>query len=226
MKNPDNNLVNSKKNEVLIRVEHVSKRFLSNWIFQNVNLELKQADKIVVQGANGSGKSTLLQLIAGFQAPTKGSITYSMNGEKLDNEFQYQQISIAAPYLELIEDFSFYESIQHQRQFKPFLQNISTDEIIELSELGKQNALKPIRVCSSGMKQRMKLTLAMLADCPVLLLDEPCSNLDKGATEWYKTFIKNYCLHKTIVVCSNDQKDEFSFCNNTIDIENFKKTSQ
>ena len=162
-------------------------------------------------------------MIAGFQTPTRGNISFNVNGKQIENEFQYQQLSISAPYLELIEEFSFYESIVHQQQFKSFLPGLSVDEIIDISELGKQNALKPIRVCSSGMKQRMKLTLSMLADCPLLLLDEPCSNLDKRATEWYSRIISTYCSQKTIVVCSNDQQDEFSFCNEIIDIEKFKK---
>ena len=73
------------------------------------------------------------------------------------------------------------------------------------------------------MKQRVRLTLAILADCPLLLLDEPVSNLDKAAIEWYKNLINTYALHKTIVVCSNSIKEEHSFCNKELDMADYKQ---
>ena len=72
------------------------------------------------------------------------------------------------------------------------------------------------------MKQRLKLTLAILADAPILFLDEPTTNLDATVIDWYKSMIANYAMHKTIVVCSNSIKDEYSFCDKVITMEDFK----
>ena len=72
------------------------------------------------------------------------------------------------------------------------------------------------------MKQRAKLALAVLADCELLLLDEPASNLDKNATEWYKQIISQYASHKTIIVCSNSVKEEFSFCTKELNVGDYK----
>lgn len=73
------------------------------------------------------------------------------------------------------------------------------------------------------MKQRLKLTLAILADTPVLFLDEPTTNLDATVINWYKDMIDIYAMNKTIVVCSNSIKDEYSFCERIITMEDYKK---
>lgn len=72
------------------------------------------------------------------------------------------------------------------------------------------------------MRQRVKLGLAILADCPVLLLDEPCSNLDTNAITWYQNMINEFAKHKTVIVCSNAVKEEYLFCTNRIEIESHK----
>jgi ABC-type multidrug transport system ATPase subunit len=216
-------LPSSSANNLKISLKEISKRFLSEWIFKNVSLEINPAEKIVITGPNGSGKSTLLQVLANYQAFTKGQINYLGGEKEIDADQVFEQISIAAPYLELIEDFSLSESIEHQKIFKPFLPGLTTEKIVELSGLGKKNAAKEIRLYSSGMKQRAKLTLAVLADCPLLLLDEPCSNFDTNAIKWYNELVREFALHKTIIVCSNNVREEFSFCDRQINIEDYKE---
>ena len=72
------------------------------------------------------------------------------------------------------------------------------------------------------MKQRLKLTLAILADMPILFLDEPTSNLDVMVIDWYQKLIANYASHKTIIVCSNSIKEEYAFCNRILPMEDYK----
>ena len=71
------------------------------------------------------------------------------------------------------------------------------------------------------MKQRLKLALAWLSEVSVVLLDEPCSNLDEKGIEWYKNLAKEYSKNKLVIVCSNHIEDEFSFCKKSLDISNF-----
>ena len=139
----------------------------------------------------------------------------------------YRYCSYASPYLELIEDFTLAELITHTQIYKAFVNALSVQEVIELSGLSEHQH-KFIHQFSSGMKQRLKLTLAILADAPVLLLDEPTSNLDVQVIQWYQTMIQNYAQDKTIMVCSNSIKEEYHFCSKTIlmeDYKSIKKTS-
>lgn len=212
--NPSNNLH--------IQLEGIGKKFDSEWIFKNLNLNLASGDKLVILGGNGSGKSTLLQIISGYVLPNAGKIIFKNGDHVEENENYKDRLSIATPYLELVEDYTLTELINHCVVYKPFLNNLSTKEIIEIAEL-KHTENKHIKNYSSGMKQRVKLALAVLADCPLLLLDEPASNLDKNAIDWYDQLITKYASHKTIVVCSNSVKEEFGFCSKELNVTDYKQ---
>ena len=209
------------QNTIDIKLSSAGKKFGREWIFRKVNLDIAAGQKIAILGLNGSGKSTLLQALTGYLTLNEGELTYSNNQEKIEEEKLYAYISLASPYLELVEDFTLQEQIEHAAIYKAFSNNLNTENIVELSGLAAHKD-KYIKLFSSGMKQRLKLTLAILADAPILFLDEPTTNLDATVIDWYKNMIANYALHKTIVVCSNSIKDEYSFCDKVITMEDFK----
>ena len=199
-----------------ISLEQACKRFNKEWIFKNLNFQFEAGKHYALVGNNGSGKSTLLQIIAGYSGLTKGSISWS----PFDAVNIYEQISFAAPYLELVEEFTATEQFEFQAQFKPIQKDLSAEKILELIGL-KNAAHKQIRYYSSGMKQRLKLALAIFSDCPILLLDEPCSNLDKEGYALYDTLIKEYAMHKLIIVGSNDPA-EYHFCKEQVNLMDYK----
>lgn len=214
-----------------ISLSGVGKKFGSEWIFRNVNDEIYPNDKLVILGGNGSGKSTLLQVISGFVSPNEGAIKYNLTGSGggksasnkiISPEDLKNHIAFASPYLQLVEDFTLTEMIGHAAIFKPFLNKLSSKEIIELIELSHAKE-KFIRQFSSGMKQRLKLGLAILSDTSLLLLDEPVSNLDKESINWYKNLIGKYTAHRTVIVCSNNIEEEYFFCTKQLNVMDFKK---
>jgi len=199
-----------------ISLAQACKRYNKEWIFKNLNFQFEAGKHYALVGNNGSGKSTLLQIIAGYSGLTKGSIDWN----PFDANTIYEQISFAAPYLELVEEFTATEQFEFQAQFKPIQKELSTEKILELIGL-KNAAHKQIRYYSSGMKQRLKLALAIFSDCPILLLDEPCSNLDKEGYALYDTLIKEYAMHKLIIVGSNDPA-EYHFCKAQVNLMDYK----
>lgn len=209
------------QNTITINVSNAGKKFGREWIFRKVDLEIKPAEKVVIMGLNGSGKSTLLQAMTGYLTLNEGAICYTDNQQKMEDEQLYKFISLASPYLELVEDFTLQEQINHAHIYKPFFNNLSIAQVVELSGLAAHKD-KFIKQFSSGMRQRLKLTLAILADAPILFLDEPTTNLDATVIDWYKNMIATYAMHKTIVVCSNSIKDEYGFCDRVITMEDFK----
>lgn len=209
------------QNTITIQVSNAGKKFGREWIFRKVDLEIKPTEKVVILGLNGSGKSTLLQAITGYLTLNEGSVAYFSNQQKIEDEQQYKLISLASPYLELVEDFTLQEQIEHTYIYKPFLNNLNIAQVVELSGLAAHKD-KFIKLFSSGMRQRLKLTLAILADTPILFLDEPTTNLDTTVIDWYKNMIATYAMNKTIIVCSNSIKDEYAFCERIITMEDFK----
>jgi ABC-type multidrug transport system ATPase subunit len=204
-----------------IVAHEVAKKFGNEWIIKNFSHHFTIDKPCVILGGNGSGKSTLLKIIAGFMQAGKGKVTYKKNQVEIDAAQIHQQISYAAPYLELVEEFNLIESIEFQQKFKPFVNDVSVAEVIDLSGL-KHASTKPLKVFSSGMKQRLKLTLAIMANCPVLLLDEPCSNLDAKAIDWYHLMLETYSKNKLIIICSNHLQYEYQICKTQINTEEFK----
>ena len=201
-----------------IDLNNVGKRFNREWIFRHFNYQFQTGKSYAITGPNGSGKSTLLQVISGALTPNEGNIEFISEQPTINNEQLYLQVSIAAPYLELIEEMTAKEMLEFHKQFKPL-----TNSIVDiLQTVGLKNATdKQIRYYSSGMKQRLKLAQAFFSNTPILLLDEPSTNLDAEGIALYKNLIANYTKEKLVVVSSND-KQEYEFCEEVIAIGNYK----
>lgn len=203
-----------------ITLSDAGKRFNRDWIFRHLSLDFLAGETYAITGPNGSGKSTLLQVLSGSMEINEGSIKWEVSGTGIDKESVYKRVSIAAPYLEVIEEMTALEFLSFHHEFKTLIPTITIKEIISTIDLEKA-ANKQIRYYSSGMKQRVKLAQAIFSDVPLLLLDEPCTNLDLTGVELYHHLVQTYCKDKTIVVSSNDE-NEYSFCNNRISITDYK----
>jgi ABC-type multidrug transport system ATPase subunit len=206
-----------------ISLSETGKRFNQDWIFRNLSLQFFSGGSYAITGPNGSGKSTLLQVIAGAVTASEGKITYELNNRNVDSDNVYQHLSIAAPYQELIEEMTLSEFLGFHKKFKPLLKGISIKEIISIINLEK-SAEKQLRYYSSGMKQRAKLAQAIFSDTPALLLDEPCTNLDEDGINLYQRLIREYGNNRLVIVSSNE-KQEYEFCKEVIDIMKFKPLS-
>lgn len=203
-----------------IKLSKAGKRFNREWIFRNADLEFNSSSSYAVTGPNGSGKSTMLQCIGGMLQLSEGSIDYAIDKRQITNEEVYKQISFCAPYLDVIEEMTLTEFLHFHNQFKSFINNFSIEQIVD--EIGLNTAInKQIRFYSSGMKQRVKLAQAVFSDCSIVLLDEPCSNLDVKGIKLYHSLIENYCKERLVIVCSNDEV-EYSFTNERISILDYK----
>ncbi len=225
-----------------ITISDLGKKFGPEWIFRNLSYQINSNDKVVILGGNGSGKSTLLQMLSGFVGPNEGKIIYANNNassgkatfssssppeahlvvaENINPEKLRTYVSFASPYLQLVEDFTLRETIEHSRIFKPFVNNLQINDVIELTGLSHTKN-KFVKQFSSGMKQRLKLALAILCDTPLLLLDEPVSNLDKEAIQWYKKLITEHSSNRTVVICSNNIEEEYFLCDKKLNVMDFK----
>ena len=201
-----------------ITLNNVGKRFNREWIFRHFDYTFSAGKKYAITGSNGSGKSTLLQVIAGSLSHNEGKVDFTVQQQVIEDEQHFQQISIAAPYLELIEEMTAGEFLSFHKQFK--LLTIPDKEILEIA--GLQKAVnKQIRYYSSGMKQRLKLAQAFFCNSAVLLLDEPTTNLDPEGILLYQQLIENYTAKKLVIISSNDLQ-EYEFCDAVIAIGDYK----
>ncbi len=204
-----------------ITLQQVSKSFGRETVVRDLSHILEPGSRTALLGPNGSGKSTLLQLIGGFSIPSKGTVTHELGGKVIEEEHVYRHISIAAPYMSLYEELSLREAIASHRRFKPLRGNLPLEEVARIALLEK-HLDKPVRDFSSGMKQRLKLALAVLSDTSLLLLDEPTSNLDANGTAWYSALMSAHSTGRTLLVASNRQEAEIAMCGNAVEVERWK----
>ena len=189
-----------------LEVKNIYKRYIAKYIIKDFSYLFESGKTYGISGPNGSGKSTLIQILSGYLSSSKGTIEYqAQNGENISREEIYKYLSIVAPYMELDTELTPTELFNHLKNFKQFACS-TVNELMEIANL-KGNKNKQIMHFSSGMNQRLELSLAMLSDAELVILDEPTSFLDEESKLWWKQMLNNYTKNKTVIIASNDQFD-------------------
>jgi len=200
-----------------VELNQIAKRYQKQSIFRDVSYSFQSGSCASVIGSNGSGKSTLLQIIAGYVTPSEGSITWHLNDHRINRDEVFRHVAICSPALQLWDELTLSENHSLFTQFKQLPECDSASAFAQKIELEK-HIHKPLKSFSSGMRQRVKLGLAILSDSPLLLLDEPCSHMDANAVEWYQQLLRKHARERTVIVASNNDKRETFLCSEELDI--------
>ncbi len=202
-------------------LSNLGKTYNRELLFKQLNAEFAPHSATAVTGRNGSGKSTLLKIIAGLQLPSEGNATLHIDNKILPTEQHYQYLSFAAPYIELVEEYTLQEMLTFYFKLKPLSPAASIEQLPELFLLPKAKH-KEIRSFSSGMKQRLKLGLAFYTETPLLLLDEPTSHLDEEGKKWFTKNLSALQNQRTIIIASNEE-EEIESCTKRIHITDYTR---
>ena len=205
---------------ISVELHDIAKRFNQSWIIKNATFSITSLEIVALTGSNGSGKSTLLKIISSALSPSRGTIKFFL-GSDLVNEYElFRHLSYCAPYLNLIEELTVEETIEFHSKFKSFRKNMSPKLVLQQSLLSDHSG-KYVKDLSSGMLQRLKLTLAILTDSTLLLLDEPTSYLDNKSKVWYHDMLSENLSGRTVIIASNEQED-LRICQRVLNVEDFK----
>lgn len=202
-----------------ILAEHVAKKFRQELVIKQFNYTFHSGNSYALTGPNGSGKSTLLKLLSQFSLPTSGHIHYHQQDAPISSDDAFQYVAFVAPYTDLIEEFSPSELIEFLRKSTFLPNHFNIEAFEEFSEL-RTSRSKIIKNFSSGMRQKVKLSLAMASQRPILFLDEPTSNLDETAKAWFEKKLKTQ-QEKLIILASNEP-EEIKQCTHTLSILDYK----
>ena len=198
----------------------LGKRFHREWIFRKPDYSFGPGVHAIV-GPNGSGKSTLLQVLWGQMPPSEGTLRCEDQGVEIPAESIYQHLALAAPYVDLPDQFTVAEMIQFHFRFKDARLGVSVEDWLTILELGHARNLF-VRDLSSGMKQRLKLGLAMVSRSSLLFLDEPTTNFDQAARGWYHRMFNALPDGLTVFVATNIAEDYPSTAK-ILDIRSFSR---
>lgn len=205
-----------------ITLQNIGRRYNKEWIFRHIDYTFSFGKKYAILGPNGSGKSTLLKLISGSLSSSEGQIAYADNQQHaVEVEDVFQHLTIAAPYVELLEELTLREMIAFHFKFKAYLVGYDEKRLVEL--MGLHRAIdKEIRFFSSGMKQRVKLALACCSQSSMVLLDEPTSNLDQEGEAWYSSLVQETIGQDRLLLVGSNQEKEYDFCDEQLNILTYK----
>lgn len=164
----------------MISIQHVTKRFGRTTAVADVSLSLEPGDSLALWGTNGAGKTTLLRCVLGLLR-FRGTITIGGRDIRRSGKAARQLIGYVPQEIGFYDDLGVGEAIRFFARLKALGR---TDVGATLERVGLAgHAHKRIRELSGGMKQRLALAIALLAEPPVLLLDEVTASLDAVGRE-------------------------------------------
>lgn len=194
-----------------IRLDNAGKSFLNQWLFRGVSQRwlAGKGRSLAILGANGSGKSTMTLLLAGQLVPSEGSCKWFEGQQEYPTPLG--RLALSSPALELPEEWTLTEWFEFQNKVLPFRKGHDLNKFIADCQYNNKVAKKPISTFSSGMKQRVKLAMALWADVPLSIVDEPLTNLDKQGEELYRLWVSE-CLEQQSIIVASNREEEYSFC--------------
>jgi len=204
-----------------VEAENIAKKFAYERIFKHISFRADCQSPLAFVGHNGSGKSTLLKITAGMMPLSEGKISYFQQNTPISGDNIFRMLSLATPYQQLPEELTLVEVLNFHEKFKRF--TLPKSEIQARLQFSKAQQAKSIKYFSSGMKQKLKLALALFSDVPLLFLDEPTANFDKKNTEWYLAEIEEIVEQKQkVIFVASNQPHEYFFCQNMINLNQSK----
>ena len=203
--------------------ENLSKKYKSNLVLDNFNLEVKSGELIALLGPSGCGKTTTLQLLTGFISPDKGKILVDdrvisspaqvLPPEKRNMSLIFQSYAIW-PHLSVFENVAFGLKLKKISKKEVKERVFQALALVHLEKL----AFRYPNELSGGQQQRVALARAIVVEPSILLLDEPLSNLDANLREIMRNEI--LALHEklklTTVYVTHDQKEALALADRVV----------
>mgnify|MGYP001158375169 FL=1 len=177
-------------------------------VFDGISTEIEAGSHVVINGQNGSGKSTLGKILAGQLTAAKGSLVWKQNEQTIAPEALLRQSSYTGPSTALHPYMSIQEVLDFHSKFRSWRPDSNPSDWIKEAGLGKHMQML-FSELSSGMKRRVLLTVSLCTQSSLVVLDEPCANLDETGIDWYQKQLTKFSTHTTLVICTNDRSEDF-----------------
>ncbi len=204
-----------------LSIQRLSKAFNQKTVFSNISREIPSGARVSITGANGSGKSTLLKILSGGTLASAGTIRYKLHGQVIPDSMVFRYLFLVAPYNTVIEEltlpelFTFHQKVGTLTAFSDYREWVDRLDYPFHPD-------HRIKAFSSGMKQRVKLGLALLDNRPLLLLDEPGTNLDAQGKTWFFNLLDQLDRRQTLIIATNDPREQ-AYCGESIQMEHYRK---
>lgn len=185
-----------------VALSGISKRFGAHQALEDVTFELRPGKVTGLLGPNGAGKSTLLRILLGLARPDSGTALVLGEAPGAAPE-RARRIGVVADAL------GFPPRLTVRRQLEISARSLGlpasrVDEVLAQVDLEGVAARKRVRSCSTGMRQRLALAVALLPDPELLILDEPLNGLDPDGIRWMRRLVEQVAARgRTVLIASH-----------------------
>ena len=185
----------------------LEKTFDRKPVLKGVNLAVAHGESLVITGRNGVGKSTLLRMLAGLSQPTGGRVEVRAAGSLLKGDARRAAVGYVAPDLRPYDELTARENLEIMARIRGVrLTAGAAGSLLERMGLTGDFDV-PAGTLSTGQRQRLKMALALLGLPPILLLDEPGSNLDEEGRRTVAGFIEEARRRGPVIIATNDPEE-------------------
>ena len=197
-----------------VSLKHISKSFTPGVpVLDDLNLEIASGELFFLLGPSGCGKSTLLRILSGLTAPDSGSISFDgveiqdLPPEKRQAAMVFQNYALW-PHMTVFENVAFGLKIRKIAKKELEEKVMAALEIVHLEDYAKRK----VPQLSGGQQQRVALARALAVEPPLLLLDEPLSNLDARLRDAMRDEISSICAERgfTALYVTHDRQEALS----------------
>jgi sulfate/thiosulfate transport system ATP-binding protein len=199
---------------VSIQVDHVTKRFGTFTVLNDVSLHVQTGELIALLGPSGCGKTTLLRILAGLERPDEGKILLHGN-EVTDRQITDRRVGFVFQHYALFRHMTVSENVSFGLRVLPHAQRPSpdriqkkVDDLLALVQLQAMADRYPNQL-SRGQRQRVALARALAVEPKMLLLDEPFGALDTKVRKELRRWLRRLHdeLHITSILVTHDQEE-------------------
>ncbi len=207
-----------------ISVTRLSKRFGKVLAIDDLSFEVRQGEAVAICGPNGAGKTTVLRCLLGL-FPFEGEARVQGLECGCREKASRQRLGYLPQEVRLHPDPTVWETIRFYAQLRK--SSIDRARMLLLEWNLREAMHRPVRHLSGGMMQKLALVIALLSDPPVLLLDEPTSNLDTKARQEFSALIKRLkTAGKTLLFCSQGASEVWRLADRVIVLEGGRKIAE
>ncbi len=222
---------------IYLECTHLAKFYGKTEVFRGLNFRLGDARCIGIQGPNGSGKSTLMKCLSGLLRPSEGSIRWEIGGKPVQNQELRYFAGFAAPYIHFYNELTVRENLSFLRQLRPGTGRTlpgeaarclspegppPLDNVMEMASVAGL-ADREFGTLSSGQQQRVRLAGALIPDPPILMLDEPGTNLDADGISLVADVIARHRQRGGLTILSSNREEELALTETRIVLESGRK---
>jgi len=228
----------------LLRVNHVSKAFGSDVLFNNISFDINQGEKVALIGKNGTGKSTLFKMIIQEETPDEGEIFIHgqtkigyLSQKIIEDENHSLYEEVLSVFQSVIEIENRLHQITHEMAenhsdvllkryaaVEEEFQRVGGYEYLVkidtlLSHFGFHKSLyqRKVKTFSGGEKTRIALAKLLMIEPDILLLDEPTNHMDIEIIEWLEDYLKAY--PKAVLIITHDKYFINKVCRKIIELD-------